>query len=337
MTHLITGITGIVGSRIAFELLAKGEQVRGFCRESSDKEWVRRYFQFLNPKGDYWFDSIEWAHGDVTDILSLQEAMHGIESVFHCAAVVSFHPRDHKMLHKINVEGTANVCNAAIASKVKALCHISSTAAIGRSRPGEQITEDSEWRDSSLNSSYAISKRQAENEVWRAQEEGLNVVIVNPSVILGAGPFDKSSATIFARVQDGLKFYPTGSNAFVAVKDVAQCAIELTKRGHFGQRYLISGNNVSYREMFTSVAHSLNKKEPSVEAKTWMLKTGLVFERLKELLTGKKAMLTRESVRNANNLVAYDSSRLLSTLDFTFTSLEDSTQEVAGYFLENAS
>lgn len=337
MIHLITGITGIVGSRIAFELLSRGEKVRGFCRESSDKGWVRRYFNFLHPSGNHWFNSIEWAHGDVSDIVSLQEAMQNIDQVFHCAAVVSFHPSDHDMLHKINVEGTANVCNAALAAKIKTLCHISSTAAIGRSRPGEKITEASEWQDSTLNSSYGISKRQAENEVWRAQEEGLNVVIVNPSVILGAGPFDKSSATIFARVQKGLKFYPRGSNAFVAVGDVAHCAVELTLRGHFGQRYLISGNNVSYREMFKTVAHSLYKEAPKVEAKTWMLKTGLILEKLKEWLTGKKAMLTRESVRNANNQVEYDSGRLLSALDFSFTSLEDSAKEVADFFLQENS
>ena len=159
MLNLITGITGIVGSRLAFELLSSGQQVRGFCRETSDKEWVARYFEFLHPQGLEWYKSIEWTHGDVTDVVSLQEAMKAADQVYHCAAVVSFHPGDHAMLQKINVEGTANVCNAALSSGVKALCHISSTAAIGRSRPGEQITEDSEWIDSSLNSSYAVSKR----------------------------------------------------------------------------------------------------------------------------------------------------------------------------------
>ncbi|NNE55312.1 MAG: NAD-dependent epimerase/dehydratase family protein, partial [Flavobacteriales bacterium] len=232
--HLITGATGIVGTRLMLELLLKGESVRALRRASSNLSWPERIFEFLGHSE--LFESIEWVEGDVTDVESLIQAMNGVRFVYHTAAVVSFHRRDIDVMFKVNVEGTANVVNVAASSGVEKVCHISSTAAVGRSESGQLVTEETEWKDSPLNSAYAITKRNAEREVFRSQVEGLQTVVINPSVIVGPGDRKRSSAVIFSKVDEGLKFYPLGANAFVGVKDVARAAILLMESATTGDR-----------------------------------------------------------------------------------------------------
>ena len=163
------------------------------------KESVRSLFKYYIAK-DYnlFFDRIEWIKSDILDIIDLRDAMEGAKQIYHCAGLVSFHKRDFNKLLKINYEGTSNIVNLALEIKNCKLCYVSSTAAIGGEN-NEYINEKSKWKNTPKTSGYSVSKYSAEREVWRAIQEGLNAVIVNPCVIIGAGNWKLSSLKIFVK------------------------------------------------------------------------------------------------------------------------------------------
>ena len=168
------------------------------------------------------FKEVEWIDGDILDTNILEAAMEGVDAIVHSAAKVSFVAAEQQSMFKTNIEGTANVVNAALLKNVKRLLYVSSVASLGRTANGETVTEKKQWEDSKLNTSYAISKYNAEMEVWRGIGEGLNAVIVNPSTILGYGDWNNSSCAIFKSSYNEFPWYSNGVNGFVAVEDVAK-------------------------------------------------------------------------------------------------------------------
>jgi len=252
---LITGATGLVGSHLAFELIRSGHAVRALRRPDSRFEMIKKVFSLYSDNPEELFSKIEWVDGDILDIFSLEDAMEGAEEVYHCAALVSFLPEDKKRLIRINTEGTANVVNAALEKKIRKLCHVSSIAALGRpEHQSDLIDENLVWKPSKHNSAYAISKYGAEREVWRGTAEGLDAVIVNPSIVLGlAGP-GMGSSRIFNTVRDGLKFYPPGKNGFVDVRDVARAMILLMESDIRNERFILNAENLEYKKLLGMMA-----------------------------------------------------------------------------------
>ena len=181
---LITGATGLVGSHLALHLLENNERIRAIYRTKTSIEKTKSLFKLYGKES--LFEQIEWIEADINDIPSLEIAFKGVEYVYHCAALISFDPKDEKKLRKINIEGTANIVNFCLAFNVKKLCHVSSIAALGDLMEHETlITEETIWNPEKHHSDYAISKYGAEMEIWRGLQEGLPVVIINPGVILG--------------------------------------------------------------------------------------------------------------------------------------------------------
>lgn len=205
--NLVTGATGLLGTHLMLDLLSRGEKVRGMKRANSNLEIVKSVFDFY-PKGETLFESIEWCEGDVLDVDALQLAMNGCDFVYHCAAVVSYHAKDRDNMYLINVEGTANVVNVALSENISRLCFVSSIAALGKSKPGEVVNEMAVWSDSSYNTHYGITKFLSEMEVWRGIQEGLDAIVVNPGLIIGPGSFDRSSPSLFKKLNQGLSYYP---------------------------------------------------------------------------------------------------------------------------------
>jgi nucleoside-diphosphate-sugar epimerase len=193
----ITGSTGIVGTRIMFDLLERGLAVKALKRKNSDLDFVKRVFVFYSgEKGIGLFNNIQWVEGDILDVALLERYLAGVEQVYHCAALVSYQPRDEEKLLRINQEGTANLVNAALAAGVKRLCHISSVAAMGR-KTGKRLTDEkTAWERKANKSNYSLSKFLSEQEVWRGMAEGLPAVIVNPSIILGPSKAKQSSGML---------------------------------------------------------------------------------------------------------------------------------------------
>jgi len=328
---LVTGGTGIVGSHILEELTRNGKIVRAIKRTSSDINLVQRVFEHYNNPN---FNCIEWVLADITDIPSIEEAMVGIENVYHAAAIVSFNKKDRQQMHKINIEGTANIVNICIANNIKKLGYISSIASLGRTAEQEWYSEKDAWKTSKQNSYYAITKYTAEHEVWRGTEEGLDSVMVNPGVILGPGEMHKSSGTLFGTIYKGLKYYTKGTNGFVDARDVSRSIIQLVQSDISKERYLCVGENLPFKTFFELVASSLNKTAPSKLAKPWL--TGIAWRLVGiiSFISAKNPAITKESVSTSHFINQYSSDKLKQAIDFKFTPIKEACENTGAFFLK---
>lgn len=326
---LVTGGTGIVGSHLLQQLVASGRSVRATRRASSDLEQVRRVFRHLDPAGDRQFDRVEWVEADLLDTTALRDAMAGVERVYHCAALVSFDPRDTKALFAQNITGTANVVNAALETGVKRLLHISSTATIGKAPAGTMANEESEWQRDAHTSPYAVSKAEAELEVQRGIAEGLDAVLVNPCIVLGIGSPGRSSMTMVERVRKGTRFFPPGSNAVVDARDVAAFSIALMEKGATGERHLLVGENLSYERLFTLIAETAGKPAPKNRIRRWMLELAWRLEQARTLFGGRP-FITRHTAHSAVTRRSYDAGKAVQVTGLRFRDVPETLRAMQG-------
>lgn len=331
---LVTGSTGLLGSHLLYELARSGRPVRAIYRSEEGRLAVRRIFAYYHDNPADLYNRVEWVKADLMDLDSLEKALEGIRELYHCAAMVSFDPRDRNRMLRVNTDGTANLVNLAIRAQIEAFCHVSSIATLTRPDPALPADEESYWIRSSRNSVYSVSKFGAEREVWRGMEEGLPAVIVNPSVILGPG-FWQGNSALFTLAARGLKYYPNGSNGFVDVRDVALAMTGLTGNRHFGRRFVVSAENLSYLDLLTRMSAALGQKAPSV--RVGRISGGLAWRgaRALSLLTGKPPVITRETVRSSSQDFACSSSRLISTLNFRFRPVDDTIAGTCRLFLND--
>lgn len=327
---LVTGGTGLIGSHLLFELMKTEAKVRAIYRDKSRIASVKTLFDFYSNGNDHHFESIEWVKGDVTDIVSLEDAFVGVSYVYHCAALVSFNSKDFKQLIKINREGTVNILQFCLDNNVKKYVHISSTAAIGGVE-GSITTEKTKWNPSNKTSGYAVSKYLSEKEVWRASEEGLDVAIINPCLIIGAGNWDESSLTIFRTVKKGIKFYTSGQNAFVDARDVSTCMVKLMKSDIKSERFLCISENVPFKKLFELIAKALNKKAPSISSPKWLMGFTWRLVAIMSFVIRRKPVLTRESAISAYNVMNYSNEKIKKSLDFEFISVEDAIENAVKF------
>ena len=315
---LVTGGTGFLGSYIIKELIEKVYEVRAIRRGNKLPKWIPSAI----------LEKVEWMEGDVLDVVSLDDAMKGIDKVVHAAAIVSFFDKDKKKMQQVNVDGTANVVNAALENDVKYLVHISSVAALGRTAGGGHVNEEKKWEESKVNTNYAKSKYKAELEVWRGMAEGLNAVILNPSTILGYGDWHSGSCAIFKNIYEEFKWYAPGINGFVDVEDVARVTAIFLEKEITEQRYIVNGDTWAFKKLMDTIAENFNKKKPGKETGPFLLSVAWRIEKLKSLFTGKKPLLTKESARVALSKTYFENDKLLNELPgFSFTPLEQSIQK----------
>ena len=335
----VTGGTGIVGAHLLYELVLRGEKIRALKRESSDVGQVLKTFSYYSDFAEKLFNKIEWVDGDILDYFSLEQQLKGIQEIYHCAAIVSFDDKDRIEMITSNVEGTANLVNAALENKVKKICHVSSIAALGRRQNGEFIKETTNWIPTKKHSAYSESKFFSEAEIWRGIEEGLDAIIVNPSVIIGPGNWSNSSAQYFKTIWEGMKYYTKGVTGYVDVKDVVTVMITLMDASNFAeiknQRYLLSAENLSYQEVFNQIADALRKPRPSVYATDLM--TGLAWRVAKMVswFTSKTPVITKEIASGRNEINNFDGSKITNTIDFSYKTISDSIKETAACFLRD--
>ena len=331
---LVTGGTGLVGSHLIQALVREGKRVRAIKRPSSDLGVIRKVFDLYTPEPEKEFSQIEWVEGNIMDIFTLEEAMEGVEEVYHCAAIVSFLPGDRKKVMQINTEGTTNMVNAALEKKVRKLCHVSSIAALGRpENQKDLIDEELVWKTSRNNSMYAISKYGAEREVWRGTAEGLDAVIVNPSIILGVAGAGNGSSRIFNTVWEGLKFYPPGKNGFVDVRDVVKAMILLMKSDIRNERFILSVESIEYKRLFDLIAAAMGKPAPHLKVSPMLSGLAWRVEKLRSMITGVKPLITRETARTAVQQYEYSNEKIKKTLGFEFTPIEETIRHFCGIFM----
>lgn len=338
----LTGGTGFLGSYFLYYLLRDNKDVRALKRRTSDLKWTKMIFRYLSafepmPGGETWeqaLDRVEWVEGDILDIYSLLAGFEGVDIVYDTAAVVSY---DHKLRNKIlttNVNGAANIVNACLEKGVKTLAYVSSVAALGR-ESNVVIKETDQPEAMHFNNAYAESKYRAEMEVWRGMGEGLDVVVICPGIILGWGNFAWSSPEIFKTVYNGLKFYPTGSNAFVDARDVAQALIMLSKNPEAtNKKFIASSETVVYKNIFDMVGSGLGVKAPSIKVNSALVKLVWIYAEIQAFFTGGTPFVTNDMATTASKDYFYDNSRLKNEFHYRFIPISQSIADTCKVFLD---
>lgn len=326
---LVTGGTGLVGAHLLAHLVKNEQHIKAIYRNSEKLEAVKNVFSYYFNNTTA-FDKIEWLQADVTNVPSLETAFANVTHVYHCAALISFDPKDFDQLRKVNIEGTANIVNLCIAFGVKKLCFVSSIAAIGENEDVSiPITEETHWNPEIDNSVYAISKYGAEMEVWRGSQEGLEVVIVNPAIILGAGFWRFGSGSLFRKIDKGLPYYTKGILSYVDVIDVVAVMIQLMKSDITNERFIVVAENWTLQKFSSTVAKSLNVKPPQKEASAFLLGIAWRMDWLRQFLRGKRRRLTKQTAKSIQSQSFYDNSKVGEMLNFSFTPLEKTIARVS--------
>jgi dihydroflavonol-4-reductase len=318
---LVTGASGLVGSHLVTQLVKEGKKVRALYRSA--------------VPGMPGSDKVEWIKGDILDVVALEEAMNGVEKVYHCAAIVSFNPKKRKALNLTNVEGTANVVNACVDAGIQKLLFVSSVAALGRIRENTAINETMNWSEETSNSEYGKTKYFAEMEVWRGIGEGLDAVIVNPVIILGASDWEKGSSGLFKSAYDEFPWYTEGISGFVDVADVVKAMILLMESSVSSERFILCADSIPYRAIFTQMANNFAKKPPHRKVTPLLAAIVWRWEAIKAKFTGKDPLLTKETARTAAAKVRFDNSKLKQQFPaFDYTPVETSLKRICSELKE---
>lgn len=320
----VTGGTGFIGAYIIRKLVQAGYRVRA-CRRSASLP------AYIEP--EIW-EAVEWVETDILDSLGIREAVEGASAVIHAAGKVSFYGKEKKQMFATNINGTANIVNACIELKAPRLIHISSVAAIGRTVNGATVSEEKKWENHKNNTPYAISKYYAEMEVWRGIAEGLNAVILNPGTVLGYGNWHQSSCSIFKSVYNEFPWYTNGINGFVDVEDIALVCEKLLHSEIENERFILTGDNWPFREIFNHIADGLGKKRPHKYAGPLAGSIAWRVEKLKSVLLNTRPLLTKETAKVAHTVTYFNNSKILTALkDFQFTPLDVSIKNATRQYL----
>jgi nucleoside-diphosphate-sugar epimerase len=314
---LVTGATGFLGSEVAKQLAEQGNNIRCTRRKTSVIPKLLQAFA----------GGIEWVEADLLDIFALEDALEGVTQVYNCAAWVSLKQRDKKPMIYTNVTGTANLVNLCLQKDCR-LVHVSSVAAVGPAKPGELITEKHQLDHDLETDGYAISKLESEMEVWRGIAEGLDAVIVNPSIIIGPNAGTLGSGELFDKVRNGLPFYTAGAMGFVDVEDVAKCMIALMNSDITGERFIINAENWDYKKMVDAIAGHFGRKPPSILAKPWMMEIAWRGAKFASALTGKAPAIDKTPAQASTQVREFDNSKIKKATGIQFKQLEQSVKEV---------
>ncbi|WKN33621.1 SDR family NAD(P)-dependent oxidoreductase [Porifericola rhodea] len=308
----VTGATGLIGSFICRKLLTQGYKVKALKRKNSDLQLVKEIEK-----------QIEWVEGDLLNVSELHEYLEEAEEVIHCAAMVSYDSKHEELMKRVNVDSTANLVNASLQRGIKRFVHISSVASIGKDKLSPISTEETQWTEGDKHTSYARSKHQAELEVWRGWAEGLNTVVLNPSLVLGPGDWDKSSTQVFKYIWEENRFYTNGMVNYVDVRDVAKAAVQLLSSPLKGERFIVSAGSTTYKELFDAIADKFEKRPPNVKVKGLMIKLAIMLDKVRTKLTGNVPIVTDELEQVSKNQHTYDNSKIKQVLNFKFRDFED--------------
>lgn len=320
--NLVTGATGIVGLRIVSDLLKSDEKVRALKRSGSDMAFAEKVLRFYGIQ-DAGLSNIDWFEGDLLDIFSLEHALEGVNTVYHCAAMVSYDPKQEPQLFQVNEGGTKNLVNVCISSGVENLCHISSVAALGVEKEGA-TTEDTHWQRDENRSVYGLTKFLAEREAWRGSAEGLNVVVVNPSIILGPSKPDQSSGMLVSMLQKGSKYYPSGGVGLVDVRDVSQTCLTAVQNEKFAERYLLNSENLSFKDLLSIAANVFGNEKPKTKLPNFLLELAWRFGLIARLFGIKS--ISKETARSAQRQTNYGSTKANTDLEVEFVLVEESLE-----------
>lgn len=321
---LVTGASGFLGQHLVRQLSRQGKTIRAIYHKNSPTEVLQQ------------LPGVHWQQCDLLDLFAVEEILNGIDAIYHCAAIVSFHPADKERMLHFNVESTVNIVNEALVQNVRKMVFVSSVAALGRNENNKDITEEEQWEESSYNSNYGLSKHLSEIEVWRGVAEGLDAVIVNPTIMLGAGNWNEGSARLMTVVNKEFPFYTEGINGWVDVEDVVEAMTQLMESEITGERFILCEGNYAYKEIFSQMADALNKRPPHIKATKLMTSMVWRWNLLKSILFGAAITVTKETAKTAQRRTYYDNSKLKMYLpQFQYTTMQSTIERMAKAFKED--
>jgi nucleoside-diphosphate-sugar epimerase len=316
---LVTGGTGMVGAYLLELLDQAGYRcIRAIYRPGTQPHSSARIKH-----------TIQWVECDLLDPLTLEKTIREVEQIYHCAGLISFRKKDRKEMLRVNVEGTANLMNIALHAGIKKVLHVSSVAALGRTKPGQERDEKDHWERSPYNTFYGLSKYQGEQEAWRAHAEGLNLNVVNPSIILGAHDWYSGPGRFFPMLDRSFPFYPVGGTGLVDVRDVVHFMVQLMESDINGERYILNAGTLSYQAFFQKIAQALQVPPPRFKISRLLQQIAWRMSWLQETLTGKPSLITRETAAQSSYTYHYPADKSKAAFDFQYRNLDQSIQEMA--------
>jgi len=330
---LVTGGTGLVGAHLLYRLVSGNTNVRAIYRNEDKISNTKNVFSCYTENYENLFDLIEWVQADLLDIPALSEAFIGITKVYHCAAFVSFEPDKYQLLRKTNIEGTSNMVNLCISNPIEKLCYVSSIATLGSTLNNEPIDEETDWNPENDNSDYAITKYGAEMEVWRGTQEGLDAVIVNPGVILGAGIWRYGTGSLFKKANKGIKFYTSGTIGLVAVDDVISIMITLMNSTINNERFILVAENWTYKDFLQNLARAVKAKIPNKLASKSLLSSVWKLDWLKHKITGKRRQLTKHLAETLTTETNYKSDKIKTALNYKFKAINKTIETIGEHYI----
>ncbi len=329
---LVTGGTGLVGSHLLYHLLQSENSVKAIHQKTSDIAAVKKVFSYYTTNFETFFNKIIWLEAELNDVPALEIAFNNVTTVYHCAAFVSFNPADYKKMRRINIDGTTNIVNLCISNTIKKLCFVSSIAAVEKNIKNEIIDESESWNSETKKSGYAITKYGAEMEVWRASQEGIDVVIVNPGVILGSGFWHKGSSNLFTKINNGFNYYTEGVTGFIGVKDVVQIMQKLMQSTIKNERFILVAENISFKTLFYQIADALNKNRPKIKVTNFLSEFVWRLDWIKSKVTGKTPLITKNSAKSSQSKYYFSSKKIETALKYKFEKIESIIQNVGQNF-----
>lgn len=338
--NLITGGTGFLGSYLLYGLLKAGYPVRATYRAHNTLKQCKTVFRFLASDNNESFktawkrmENVEWVKADLLNVQSLQEAMEGVKTVYHAAGRVSYSTSRTKEILNINIRGTANMVNAAIAKGAERFHYVSSVAALDR-KPGKAVDEKPTQFKKQFNSVYEESKYRAEREVWRGFAEGLEGVVVNPAIILGAGDISYNSGQIFEKVRNGIPVYPAGAHAYVDARDVSRCLLGLSgKKEAFGHRFILASETWKLKDVMDFIADEFGITKPRFKISPFPLLVLAYILRAGSFLFRMEPLITPGLARYSSRSYFYNNDRVKEMLQFNFLPLQKTIEDICRFYL----
>jgi nucleoside-diphosphate-sugar epimerase len=332
--NIVIGANGLVGSHVILHLLKSGKRATAISRNGQPFSLFYTLMDWYGLSSQECDNLITWKKADVTDVYSFEDIISKNAIVYHCAALVSFHDDDKVEMDRINILGTANVVNVCNEKQVRKLAYISSVSTLSMKENTNVLDEESYWKTNGKETNYARSKYLAEMEVWRGIEEGLNAVMVNPTIIIGPHDFSKGSVQLINTIFEGLKFYPSGSTGFVDANDVAKAIIELAESNLNAQRYILNGANLSYHDFFVMVCRSFNISLPKWEVNSWMSGIAWRLDKLRAFIFRIRPLITKETANASSQKRMYNSSKIIETLSFSFIPASEFINNTCSFYLK---
>lgn len=312
----ISGVSNLLGPQLCRQFLQGGFKVKAFMPAADDLLWLKDIQ-----------DQVDWIEGDLLDLSSLESAIAGVRYVIHSAEMQSRKPRDKFDLFKFNAEGSANIANICLSQSVDRLCHISSLSALGKDQAANQIDEHQKWQSSDKHSPYSISKHQAELEIWRAQAEGLPILVLNPALLIGPGDWNRQAGTqLFKYVWEESTYYLPESFDYIDVRDAAAIAYRLITEENPETKFILSAGNLSFKSFYDQVADFWKKEPPSSLLEGAHRKLITILDNYFPYFFSRPAFINRESLFLSQKEQKYNTSALENALNYQFKPLENTIQ-----------